>query len=652
MRAPLLLLGVLLVSCAQAPSQAVTPAAPDEPPAAHQIVSLLAYVEKDYSGAVKDGVVVSEFEYEEQKAFIKDMIEISRQLPGEVELPGDEGVAERLGEVGKLVEAKAKEGEVAASCAALKSDIVKSFDLTLSPDQPPAPGRGVVLYAAMCADCHGKDGRAETPRKKEMEVPPASFFDDEIMGPLSPYRAYEIMSFGVGDMPSFELVPVEDRWALAYYIFELRHVDQKVSPAELAKIPAGVPRTPGMLAKTTDGELLRQLGAAGLDEAARRKTLAALRVVAPYTSQSEAEALAETRELLAEAVEKYEEGDADGAYDAALRSYLGGFEGVEMRLRARDNTLVDEVEGASLRLRASIRGGAPLEEVSSIAVELRGLIDRAEGILIGTGSGTTFAFLASVVILLREGVEAALVITAILALLTKLGRQDARKYVHGGWLLALVFGAASFVVVQELIALSATSRDLMEGAITLLAAAVMFFTSYWLISRAEAQRWVAFLRRNVEGKLSGGNLFALSGLAFLAVFREALETMLFYQALLLDPSADTAAVAGGMAVGAAALALTIWALLTLGKKIPLQRFFGVSGAFLYAMAVIFAGAGLHELQEVSYAPAWPVPFVRIDFLGIYPDALTLGVQGLLVAAAGVAFLLPYLKRRDAVAPQA
>lgn len=615
-----------------------------EPPAAHQIVSLLAYVEKDYGGAVSGGVVQDEGEWEEQKVFINDMLEISQSLPP-AELRGGGDVQSRLKEIGAQIQAKAKEDVVAGACRSLKDDLVKSFSLTLSPARPPTPGRGAELFQIMCSDCHGKDGKAQTPRRAQLKIPPANFFDDDVMGPLSPYRAFDILSFGVGDMPSFELVSTEDRWALAFYVFELRHAGKEAKPEALNNLPAGIPRTATTLAKTSDKELLEQLTAAGLSESAQQEALTALRVIAPYTKQDAAEALSLTRRFLAKSKDAFEDGDTKGAFDNALKAYLEGFEGVEMKLRARDAELVAEAESLNLALRAAIKEN-DTEKVEGLFADLSALLDRAERILSDGAGGFAFAFFGSLIILLREGIEAALVIAALLALLGKLDRKDAKKYVHAGWLSALALGGLSFLLVQGLLSMSTTSRDLMEGVVALFAAVVMFFTSYWLISKSEAQRWVAYLRKTVEGKLSSGNLLALSGVAFLAVFREALETMLFYQALLLDPNATVGAVLLGVLVGLLALIVVIWGIFRVGKKLPIQKFFGISGALLYAMTVIFASAGLHELQEIGYLPSWTVPFIRVDILAIYPDALTLGVQLALIGAAIFAFVLPRLKNKN------
>jgi len=193
---------------------------------------------------------------------------------------------------------------------------------------------------------------------------------------------------------------------------------------------------------------------------------------------------------------------------------------------------------------------------------------------------------------------------------------------------------------------------------------VLFAASYWLISKAEARHWQAFVRARLEGALGSGRGTALVLVSFLVVFREGFETVLFYQALALradDVRAGLSAVASGFAVGVAVLAVVWVALVRWGLRIPMRPFFAITGALLYLLAFKFAGAGVRELQEAGWVSVTPAALPDLaalgDWLGVYPFAEPLLAQGLLLAAlaggmvwVGLVRRAPSLDGREAARP--
>src|SRR6185503_13409958 len=182
--------------------------------------------------------------------------------------------------------------------------------------------------------------------------------------------------------------------------------------------------------------------------------------------------------------------------------------------------------------------------------------------------------------------------------------------------------------------------EALEGGAMLLAAVVLFWVSYWLISKAEADRWQRYIRGKVQGALTGGNRGALATAAFLAVYREGFETILFYQALFASAPSGDVMVPAGLVAGLVALAIVYVGLERIGLRVPMHAFFVWTGGFLYAMAVVFAGRGVAELQEAGLLPLTPVGWApRIETLGIFPTVETLVAQGvflvLLLYAVGV-----------------
>jgi high-affinity iron transporter len=260
------------------------------------------------------------------------------------------------------------------------------------------------------------------------------------------------------------------------------------------------------------------------------------------------------------------------------------------------------------------------------------------------------AFFESLLIIVREGFEAILIIGAVIAFLIKTGNRPRVREVWAGAALGLAASAVLAVVLRTALASAPASREVIEGATMLVAVLVLFSVSYWLVSKVESARWQAFIREKVGTALSSGSTHALSLVAFLAVFREGAETALFYQALLArGPQVLTPVVAGFIA-GSLALVVVWIGFHRFGLKLPLRAFFASTSAMLYALAFIFMGKGLRELQEGNALPitaldGWP----HLDVIGLYPSVETLAGQGILVALALFALWRALASRRTAPA---
>jgi high-affinity iron transporter len=262
------------------------------------------------------------------------------------------------------------------------------------------------------------------------------------------------------------------------------------------------------------------------------------------------------------------------------------------------------------------------------------------------------AYGSSLVILLREGMEAILLLAAMIAFLIKTGRREVLRYVHAGWIAALALGGVTWWVASYVINISGASRELTEGIAALLAAGILFYVGVWLHSKLQAQRWKQFIDDKVQRALNGRTVWALAFVSFIAVYREVFETVLFYQALWVQAGSDGhGSVVWGFITAALALVAIAWGIFRFSLRLPLKLFFGVNSALLYLLAVVFAGKGVAALQEAGKLPISVIDFPRIDLLGIYPNLQALGLQALLVTIA-VVFLIVNrraARRADALA---
>jgi len=318
----------------------------------------------------------------------------------------------------------------------------------------------------------------------------------------------------------------------------------------------------------------------------------------------------------------------------AVDAYMT-FEQVETSIRAKNAGLASELEGnfAWLRTRAVKADEA---ERNTIRERLLAGLERAERVVADRPSGMSL-FVASFFLLLREGFEAILIVAALMTFLAKAGAPERRRDVARGAWLAVAASLLTWGLVELLFQVTPGGKDIIEGGTMLLAAAVLFYVSYWLLSKIEAAKWTAFVRGKMQSALSSGSGVALSAVAFLAVYREGFETILFYKALFSSAGASGVPVVVGIAVGAVGLVALYLLINQLGLRVAMKPFFAVTGVMLYYMAFVFAGKGIAELQGAQVLPLTVIESApRVPVLGIYPTLESLIVQGLLLLLAIVA----------------
>lgn len=610
-----------------------------------RLAALADYVAADYHGAVRDGRVIAASEYEEQRGLIAEARAVAARL---VPAPGHADAAAQLqAEIGRLmadVERKAPEAEVAADCRAIHKRLIDDYGLVLAPLAAPSEARARQIFRTVCAECHGVDGRAQTERARTLHPPPVSFHDPERMSRISPALAFHTLTFGVADtgMASYETVPASDRWSLAFYVVALRHRGRDLARGQKAFADAHVALAPtaSRLAGLTDAQLAEMLSSLPAD--ARADAIAWLRAGASFATAPEGE-FAQARRLLSEVAAHA--GERPRARELAVAAYLEGVEPHEAMLRARDAALCARVEDAFLQLRHTIDAGATID-----ADAVRRDVARATMLLDGAEehrrNDESVPFFAALAIALREGFEIALLIAALLAFVRKSGHPESARYVHAGWALAIPAGAVTWFAVGA--ALGGARRELTEGVLTLVAAAMLLFVSHFVLGRLESRRWLQFLERKTRA--SSTRPWPLVLVAFVAVYREAIEIVLFFRALALDSPGRAGAIAAGVAVGAVVLAGLVFGMHQLGRRLNPRPVMAASGVLLTALALSLVGQGVRALQEGGYVPLTPIGSASggVPTLGLYPTIEGLGTQLVVLALV----LLPlWLERKRAHTPK-
>ncbi len=581
----------------------------------HRLIGILQYLEADYPAAVESQ---SAFEMAEQRAFIAEALEGARELG-----PKAAPTLGTLESLQRTIERGEDPEGVSRTTQGLIEELVKLGGVVRSPRHPPDLEAGRALFAAHCALCHAADGSGDVPAAAEMEPPPANFLDDEAMGSLSPYKAFNTTSFGVTGtaMPGFPSLSEDERWSLAFFVQSMRHESCEGKPPRLSVQE---------LAMASDLGLAERYGAGAVP---------CLRRELPTVDPAQSLLLAQTG--VREAVRLASAGDSTAARRKLVDVYLQGVEPVELMIQTRDKGLVQKIEQAFLAMRFDLEQGAA--DVSSQGEKLHLLLEEAKEQT--SPASLSVAFWGAFVVILREGFEAMIVVAALLAVLKRMKQPVYAKFVHAGWASAMVLGAVGFVFGQRLLA--GFNPEWVEGIAALLAVAMLLYHTVWLSARAHVSEYMKELRGKMESALGRGSVLALFAISFTAVLRESLEVILFLQGLAID---SPKGVAWGAAAGMSALLAMVLLVSRVGYKLPMKALFRASTIVLFATAVVLLGKGVHALQLVGAIPVWPTPLFTVDLLGIFPDVIGLGSQATLLLLPLVWTGLRRLGRRRAIAP--
>ncbi len=392
--------------------------------------------------------------------------------------------------------------------------------------------------------------------------------------------------------------------------------------------------------------------------------------------------------LLAEGVRRYEaksERDGDeGYYKPFTNSYgfwyeTSGFEKTVMGYIS--GARVTEVELQFSNMKKAVNNEASVEEVRKEVDTLVSMLREDANILddlfgysgsgdseTSGGSGIAWATFGAVFsIILREGLEAILIVGAMVAYLIKTGNKKGTFYVYGGSVIALGASVVMAIILYKITSGTSNSipQEIVEGVTALLATAVLIYVSNWMISKAESENWTKYISGQVKESAGKGKFYALGITAFLAVFREGAEVILFCQQYFSRAGSmehGYLAVFGGVAAGLLAVAVVFILIRVFGIKLPLKPFFMATSILMAIMSIAFLGSGMWELfldgglaekiggfvQSLAGtipALSWMSGNDTLAFFGIYPTWITLGPQIILTIITVITFILMLRKNK-------
>ena len=566
---------------------------------AKKIVMMLNISAKEFQDGVQEGEVVIPAEYEECQIFLNQASErfltISNQIKDKKE---SETLIQQFSELDESIKNKVNPQIVWDTVNNINSKLMSSFGIEInkSPITPISLENGKKVFEKNCSTCHGLRGNGDGPIAKELDPRPAVLSDPKLTGDKEtiPYDNFEVINVGIANTsmkPWADVLSEAQIWDVTYYI--------RTFSNEVVQLPP------------VNKELMAMEGDA--------------------SSEKADQVIAEVRKLLEESMVKFKQGQNEKAAEIAFDAYLA-YEEIESNITNKDKKLGVKLDSAFSRYRGEIKQKTSLKKVESLQKEV--LVDLSKGLeLLKSDIGFKGLFIQSFSIIVREGFEAILIVAALIAFLKK-SRNDARvKNIHIGVLIGILASFLTAYIIHEVLHISMASQEVLEGWIMLVTVVILFWVSYWLISNIDNKQWQKYINQKMSGALSQGNTFKLSAVAFISVYREGFETVLFYKALFLYAGKSNGGIISGFLTGCVVLALVFYLINHLGMRIPIKWFFGFTSVLLYYMAFIFMGRGIHELQMGEQLPMTPAGLLpNISWLGMYPTWETFIGQSILLAA--------------------
>lgn len=578
------------------------------------LINLMDYIAKDYSMGVQDGTVINEFEYAEMKEFVRTALTYSNKLIDAQIFAKDAGFDSKITQLDELIQSKANGDEVARTADQIKSAILSLNLIALAPLEWPNMADGEAVYSTQCASCHGSQGAGDGQAGVGLNPAPTNFQNKEIMSGVAPFQAFNTIRLGIPGtgMRAYSELSEKEIWNLAFYIESLQHLDRKTE-------------------KPTTSISLEELSA--LSDAELQAKYPELNVAAHRSNPTpdKRKAVSPTaiaRQLLSESQEFYASSQFERAHTSALNAYLKGVEPIEPQIMASDNALFQELESSMMDIRSAIQSKVGVEEFRLRIERANTSLDKADELLGQKDRGLLMTAFLALSILLREGLEAFFVILAILGILKSVNAPRAIRWIHGGWITAVLCGLVGWFFADSLMNWNAQSRELMEGLIALFAVLVLLYLGFWLHGKTEASKWQAFVETRIKSLISKNNMVGLGAFSFVVVFREAFESVLFLSSLTSDGQPESRiGVLIGFIVSAILLFIMAWAILKWFKKLPISKVFLYSSMVILALAFVLAGQGIHAIQEGGYIDVHSFPInMRFPTLGIYPTYESLMTQ--------------------------
>ncbi len=360
-----------------------------------------------------------------------------------------------------------------------------------------------------------------------------------------------------------------------------------------------------------------------------------------------------SRELLTQAMAAYRLGDFQGAFKHSRAAYLDYFEQVEPPLRVINQDLTLDMEFRFADLRSKMQTHRPPEEVEKSIARVRDGLIEIDSMFGGTGVAPLIAFSSSFVIALREGLEAILVIGALLGALRAGQAHGLGRYVLLGAGLAVTLSLIAWALLHTAIRDAPIAQQVISAAASLVAVGTLLWVNVWLINRLDQKRWVEMMRARAWAAMASGSAVGLTLIGFSAVLRQGIETALFYEVLIGYSRGVMGYVIAGAFAALIGMSSAAWLLARTNRTLSPIAFLRLVIPLLMLLSVAFIGGAVYQLQESGYLTTTSIirnfprlPYFVASLSGIHPSAEGIGTQFVLLVIYGLLAGSWWLRKRS------
>jgi high-affinity iron transporter len=587
------------------------------------IIHLLNYLGNDYSHAVANGKIISEAEYEEMEEFAFAIENTTTKINP------DKSLSKIATNIKSLVLQKADPIQVKLMCDSARKLLIAAYNIKTFPLTYPSISKGAITYISECAKCHGDKGFGDGKEGELLDPAPRNFHDAERIKSIAPFAAFNTIKYGIEGtgMLAHTNLSDDDIWNTAFYILALRHPQN----TEDYKTQ----RSLEQIATLSDEEI---------EENFPEENIASLRHIQP--TLNEEEDLSNTFSYIKEAKNACLKGDFETVDKLITLAYLEGIEPKESIIKEINAELIPGIEKKISEIRKSIKAkkrSDVMAGLKELEVELKAMDD----LLKKSNIKPVITLFLSVSILLREGIEALLVIIIFMNVLGASNHNEGKKYVHFGWISALTIGVALWLLLGNLISESKLNVEIMEGVITLSAIALMIYVGFWLHKKSSIDDWKNYIKSKINGDNKLSTIWGVFSLTFLVVFREIFESILFISSIDLQSNGQQRLyILAGCAIAFIIIVAFYQIATRLSKNLPFKKLINFSLIILAALSVILMGKGIHSFQEANLISQTTLPLPSIDVLGFFPSIETIAAQ--IATALGLTILFSRMSKKQLI----
>ena len=596
-----------------------------------QLIHLLDYLASDYPSAVKDHNVVNNQEYTEMKEFASKITEQFKQA----KLDTNQQLLAQINQIPVLVNQKASSSDIIKVCSESKNKIIEQTGYITYPKNWPNLAEAEVIYSVNCARCHGTDGYGNGPDGVGLNPPPRNLHERERMRTISPLHAFNTIRLGIEgtSMPKFDQLTETQVWDVAFYVTSMYHnkpdsvTIQKNFNQYVDKISLDE------LAKISDQELAQKI------KDTNEVEIASIRLGSP--SKQKENFLLLAKNGLSASYQAYINKDYSLAEQEAINAYLQGIEPIELQIKSLNPLLKDKIEKAMMLVRKDISKKVPNSKLQADIFSCYSVIEEIKILLDSEKKSNTWSFFLSFSIIIREALEAVLILIIIINVIKTLHVKKALYWVHAGWISALLVGCISWFFSEKLLEIGMDKIEFFEGVVSLIAVIIVIYLGFWMHQHTEINKWKAFVNDKIKALVDSNNYKGLALLSFIVTGREVFECVLFLSALGAQKGADSnihLSIISGVIAALVVVIIISYIFINYTKNIPIRLLLKASSIVLGILSVILIGKAAHSFQETGHLPIHSILVnFRVELLGIYPTIESISAQ--LLIAILVIFLL-------------